>query len=95
MRSVRSVCELCVPRCGGQAREADTRVTVYKKKDIVYQLKMKASRRKWFLLVYLCYLRPLLLEAWLVSNYLQWSPLSSFMEMRFYRNTVMEQLAEK
>ena len=30
-----------------QGRELDTRTTVFKKKDIVYQLKMKASRRKF------------------------------------------------
>ena len=29
----------------GKGRELDTRTTVYKKKDIVYQLKMKASRQ--------------------------------------------------
>ncbi|XP_046355614.1 proliferation-associated protein 2G4-like [Haliotis cracherodii] len=29
----------------GKGRESDTRTTVYKKKDIVYQLKMKASRQ--------------------------------------------------
>ena len=32
-----------------QGRELDTRTTVYKKKDIIYQLKMKASRREYFI----------------------------------------------
>ena len=30
----------------GKGREQDARTTVYKKKDVIYNLKMKASRRK-------------------------------------------------
>ena len=30
----------------GKGREMDARTTIYKKKDTVYNLKMKASRRK-------------------------------------------------
>lgn len=30
----------------GKAKETDVRTTVYKRKDAIYQLKMKASRRK-------------------------------------------------
>ncbi|CAG5122917.1 unnamed protein product, partial [Candidula unifasciata] len=37
--------DILVSSGDGKGRELDTRTTVYKKKDIVYQLKMKASRR--------------------------------------------------
>ncbi|CAG5131833.1 unnamed protein product [Candidula unifasciata] len=37
--------DILVSSGDGKGRELDTRTTVYKKKDIVYQLKMKASRQ--------------------------------------------------
>ena len=35
-----------------QGREQETRTTVYKKKDMIYQLKMKASRRKFMVILH-------------------------------------------